>query len=53
MNAADAGVIAAIVLGLLCLRRRRCPDSGTDETCDERRAEDQAVCDLETWREGL
>jgi MYXO-CTERM domain-containing protein len=44
MNAADAGVIAAIVLGLLCLRRRRC------QTPEERRAENEILMNLELER---
>jgi hypothetical protein len=31
MNAADAGLIIATVLALLCLRRRRIPQRDTEE----------------------
>jgi MYXO-CTERM domain-containing protein len=48
MTAADAGVIAAIVLGLLCLRRRRCPDG---RSASEREAEDHAVMESQTWND--
>jgi MYXO-CTERM domain-containing protein len=43
-TAADAGVIAAIVLGLLCLRRRRCPN---DEV---RREQNEILMNLEMER---
>lgn len=45
MTAADAGVIAAIVLGLLCLRRRRCP-----VTAAERREQNEFLMNLEVER---
>lgn len=45
MNAADAGVIAAIVFGLLCLRRRRCPVSE-----EMRQAQNELLMNLEVER---
>jgi hypothetical protein len=45
MDAADAGVIAAIVLGLLCLRRRRCPADPA-----ERQAQNDLLMNFEIER---
>jgi hypothetical protein len=51
MSAGDAGLIITVVALLLCLRCRR--TTSVPETADEKRAEDEAVQLMETWREGL
>lgn len=53
MDVSEGIMIAAVLTGLLCLRTRRCPMPATPPTPEERRAEDAAVLDTETWRDGL
>lgn len=54
MDVSEGIMIAAVLTGLLCLRTRRCPMPATyTPSPDELRAEDAAVVDTETWREGL
>lgn len=54
MTAADAGVIAAIALVLLCLRRRRCPEdrglTTAPTTAAERREQNEILMNLEVER---
>ena len=53
MDASAGFMIMAVLAGLLCLRRRRCPMPASPPSPEERRAEDAALLALETWREGL
>jgi MYXO-CTERM domain-containing protein len=60
MDAATAGGIAAIVLGLLCLRRRRCGGDRIDRddvvdgiSEDEMQTYSRLSAESQNWGEGL
>jgi len=53
MDASAGLIIMAVLAGLLCLRRHRCPMPANPPSPEELRAEDEAFVELEAWREGL
>lgn len=53
MDASAGLIIMAVLAGLLCLRRHRCPMPVNPPSPEELRAEDEAFMESELWKDGL